>query len=518
MCFQTFVHHACGHPKLIDAPCFLAADNPFYVKVQCPRYQHESTYPASSCGVGEYYCGRAEKDGWLLDALHLRSAEWDAAFNIACQKMTALDQHIAYFHATADRSGVSGEARWGHRGFAILSDAQQRLEDEKQHAAAEGAEVNKVIEKAKEWYRLNLLKKQMQAGPAVQPPFVPQSGLRPLELEATSPLGPAFQGIPMAAPPVYLTQQDWSILQNRQSVRQPSLLMPPSEGVSTQVDPVCRDSGNVELEAKKTMPASTGRKTLPTITPLARSGPVSNSYQAGAAKKDSGADSSSHRDRPRKKTSTSAAPVAPPAEIDMTNVRRSTRTRKKKVRYAESQGSSPSRDSSPDKKSEPAEKSASEWSELSSSPEKLQEKQGKLQRGSSGRFIKHSNRSSGESLASKIGEYQRRAGKTNGLTAGKSTMKRSVGVAGGQMATQQGAPYMSRGPTNKAWYAQPSEHYQTMLKGGAAELVAPRLGKSISSLISSGFVLRNGHHWADLSVHVSRRARLLVHRDYALDG
>lgn len=276
-----------------------------------------------------------------------------------------------------------------------------------------------------------------------------------------------------------------------------------------QAGPMSRDRGNPELEAEKTVPAYTARKTLPPTSALARSGSVTNNYQGARTMSNNSADAPRRRDRTRKQPSAPAASVAPD-NMDMTNVRRSTRVRKKKVMYAESQGSSPSRDSSPDKKFEPVEKSASEWSEPPSSPEKLQEKQSKLQRDSNGRFVKTSKRSSGESLASKIGDYQSRTGNADGGTSGKSVSKRGMQKTGGQVAMQQGGPSVSRGATNKVWYAEPSEHYQAMLKGGATSLAARRPGKFIPTLSPFGCAVCNKDRLADSSVRSCRRARLRV--------
>ncbi|SMY23997.1 unnamed protein product [Zymoseptoria tritici ST99CH_1A5] len=85
MCYQGFAHFRCHHSTSFVELCedALALDLPFFLAISCPSYSMSSHNPALLCGDGRYYCAQCP-DGPFLDRLH--ALQWAAAENLAENK------------------------------------------------------------------------------------------------------------------------------------------------------------------------------------------------------------------------------------------------------------------------------------------------------------------------------------------------------------------------------------------------------------------------------------------------
>lgn len=80
MCFQGFVHFLCGHNKSYEDCCDYAneLEVPFWLKVACPNYSTQSQHAKCYCSPNKYYCAKTE-DGQLLDQFHSRREKSEQA-------------------------------------------------------------------------------------------------------------------------------------------------------------------------------------------------------------------------------------------------------------------------------------------------------------------------------------------------------------------------------------------------------------------------------------------------------
>ena len=69
MCLHGHRYFECGHSVDISELCERAGDNPYWVMVGCPDYEHQDERPDYSCGLGAYYCSEVPVEGpWLDEA------------------------------------------------------------------------------------------------------------------------------------------------------------------------------------------------------------------------------------------------------------------------------------------------------------------------------------------------------------------------------------------------------------------------------------------------------------------
>ena len=404
MCFQGFIYYACGHSQIVENECDLAIDQPFYIKVACPDYRSDNARPKQACGLGKYYC-KQNNNGARLEHVYQNLDRAQAELDRIDQRLGKLKEVQTSFMRSADQAGVSLETRKKHPAFGNLVASQLRFRQQRESASQVRFQALKIIQDAINYYsKLNTQRRE--AGGSGFPAPMP-----PPTMASSIPAGTSFQPVALGVTPsLQHLPSNMSITGGTIDVS--AYGRPPHErnmllGQNTQQFP---DPYNDYTTAGNGARFGPGEET----SFYESRPPAPTSGRGRGLQAQHGNDQEATDESPRQVAA--ARKAREPREHS--NVRRSDRVRGKKVKYAESEGSSiVSREPSPDK-SDVSGFSPSK-SDLSLSPAKSEQKGRRESRelgreadGLDGNELRR-NRSS---LSNLIGDWQSRSRVARGGT------------------------------------------------------------------------------------------------------
>ena len=438
MCYQEFIHYACGHDGFSnEEECALALDDPFWVSAACMNYHAEGKSSDFFCGTGTFYCGRLEADGPWLDTVHQVLGLRKTEFQQINAQMADIQEKAKQFAESANRHNIPQHVRAQHWAYTMLVHDNEQHRKRRVEVMQDGRKAVHILKYAYEYFKAKQRYFQQNGHVLNYPAFVLPADIEfpegierrvPFEPQPLEPINPLAPGLPRV--PSYATMTEQAIGARQDQLTRQDNPLYSSEGENINVNHVNRCGGK----------AGPGRRAMQFHTP-----PMPMPLSTSLAGADSGVDedattiritqptaagNSRRRKRDMPETITPAVPES------SKNIRRSKRVPKKKIMYAESIGSDLSRETSPEKNRESPQKSISDWSEAPQTPEppprRVKKPQGKSQLGNNGMT-----RSNSDSLAAKIGDWKRRTGSPGKQTKGKSASHQDVNVAGGQAAGQR---------------------------------------------------------------------------------
>ena len=455
MCFQGFVHFACGHSDIIEKECDLADDQPLYLKVACPSYRIDSVKSTGACGLGKYYC-RQSTEGQYFEKVHKLLVQAQADVDDLDRKLRYLKATIVRFHTSANKEGVSMEARKAHPSYTYLYSRHEQFKLQRKDANEKRVVSLMVIQEA-----INHHGKRMEHILNGYVGDMPAFTLKPIlaaKLPAELQLGPQAQTISNESAPFKPADQ---VVAARTMDHSAADL--PHEG------PNARRSLDSEIGEDI---ISTPRKTTQVVQDTA-------AVQEGFVESPISARKKGRHPRRNLEPNTLELPpyarnlnLASPNKQgvlnETSNVRRSARVRGKKVSYAESETSSISRGYSPEKSDISGFSPARSDQTVSpvKSEKSVQRDSTELAKEAEELYDTRTRRSGG-SLGKMIGNWKRRSD-----------------LAAGAPQQQQGSPRTENLIRNRRGSARTSRENTGSLPATNRSVAGPAVGQSISDIIA----------------------------------
>lgn len=270
MCYQAFVHYACGHDEIIATACPIGEGITYFVKHACPNYQSESKYPIALCGIGKFYCGKMEVDGAFLDGVHGALKRFEADLQHVDWSLAVMKQKAMQFTRVANQYNIAKEVRPRHAAYGKILSQNNKLVQRRTMVLADLKKVIHIISEAVDYFQ----RKQLLTGQVdlfIQPAFVTSdvNCRLPMELMPLEPLPTLPPGIPIVPQYVAPTELAINAGQGNQLTHQTTALLPPSEGDEIQVTHIRRyHSGNPGAAEKNATPVrkAKGKRVLSTQT------------------------------------------------------------------------------------------------------------------------------------------------------------------------------------------------------------------------------------------------------------
>ncbi|KAK5172346.1 uncharacterized protein LTR77_003985 [Saxophila tyrrhenica] len=332
MCFQRFTRYVCNHVILIEEECGRAAGVPFYEKVACSDYQSEHNVSSTPCGLGGFYC-KWTPDGRVLESVNQQLGELRLQLEQAQDEVAQAQQQHRQFNTSADVWGLSQDLRLQHPSYAQLTAIATNALQKRDELVARRQQRILTLQAACQFYRQREQRLQ-QAGLPWTPPFDEFIQYARAKQQETLLHRAQQQGLPFAT--------------GKQALQ-------PAQPLSANIHNISQaaNAGYTAVRPHLIGDAPSQATSAPQPVQPAQPAPAVASVPKKKGRPKLAKNSGKKQDTP---------------DSDAGGLRRSTRTRNKKVAYAESLGSSiSSREPSPDK----SEASVySQKSDLSESPTK----------------------------------------------------------------------------------------------------------------------------------------------------
>lgn len=409
MCFQAFIHYACGHEEIIETACTYAEGLPFFIKHACLNYQSESMYPPHTfCGQGRYYCGKTGKDGPFLDEWHAKLAQSEADLQAIGGQHVFVKQKAVELKDLAVAFGVSKEVMKMHPTYLKLREMYIDLTAKQGEVEKVRKESKGVTDEAKEFFRYRRANGLPLENDVGQPALVLLSDAAaalPLELlpadssvfNFLEPV-PGESQIPEVPPFAY----------GLEYMHQPDFGLTSTVDKSTQATDTQPVTDTVLVNDGEASNAATPQKaTDPTPQKAANHDDVFLHPSSATRQPRNGRTTKKNMEKPEPRRRRAPSPEIPPPTPakDDGQPRRSGRARKQAVNYAEMSGSDYSRANSPAKSE--SSHIQSDYVESEDSPPKRAQKP---QRKSNAAATRRQNKEISERVSKQLDEWKKGAG------------------------------------------------------------------------------------------------------------